>query len=1059
MRSRLIAGAVAVALLVPAVAAGAAQGAQGDDTSRDAELMRLLAPQSGTSVAGSLQVRVEVARRATLKAWLNGRSLDAELLLAHRRRAAPDGDDIVEFDVGAGHGLRFGSNTLRIRADGGGSSQRITRRVRVRRRAPLAGAGESQTTTIRSAVELDAGASRSSRRDDLSYEWQLVRRPDGSSTELDDSQSPRPRLTPDRPGIYRLRLTVTERPRRRGDTSPGRGRRNVRNDSSNTRTAEETLTLVGTPNDPLVAVDTAVEQNNQVGMTLDGQFFPGPVTPVQVFMLDRATLETPPAVEGFNDMTKIAGWIDEQTTKTGFSSAIVILQTTTQGTVTAGTSNDFNAALTHLGATSAWSTGSKPPAPFVAIGVAGIPAGSATQSCAPSPPTTARKCAIDGYFSSPVTAAGVTTHYTFSSGDYVPFSTRTQEQPDGLTNIMAIGEKEIPGPVFVGSAGGYHVVAVDRYDLSVQVNKSFATGDPGDGRAQQLGMAEELEQLAHDETKLVLIASVGPSPVSFQSRDPAFFTRIMGAIRQIGGTPDVFARVGPSDTYSLIGAAGDIDRAAEASNVATPPGQDATVGTLHGMLQRNNSERYEPLATSTPKFAWPLFDAVFRPSQPWPHSDAPDYTKANAYIVDNILPSDLKQKPTHVRDFYTNTSAVTRWQDAPTTNLERLDYPEDAGFTEETFNALKDDFLGSDGSDGEFVRVDRTIKFLTSTAQKPLGNATLTADVNLKNITDAIEQAVKPPSGGRATADILSIIDAAVGLSDVSDGAGPVVTLLGGVFGIAADTTSSQTHGTRIGPAVEAEADALAEQLVEGKNALTDTMDMIAGAAVSDAGRLDAVDDITVNSGWGESTPSALINMLTTAANQEVARALVRVAWTVAGNPHPLGSLVWHTQPGDTDDAKDPEPLRDISKWRCKPDYGFGHIHPYGAYDSDAGRNTQYAAIRNWKDEDGEAVPQVSVTYIVNASWPGHSLGDKNKARQCMRHWLLATDLASTAVFTALFAAPPEKVDVGDDKMPNIGLYKPWFFVRNAHSRCWRTTGCAPVPEFLNPAPAWADGH
>lgn len=84
-----------------------------------------------------------------------------------------------------------------LRAEGGGS-------------APAADPGPTRTSSPGGSVVLDASASCDSDADSLSARWELVSAPAGSAWTLEGPETFAPRLATDRPGPYRLRLTVTD---------------------------------------------------------------------------------------------------------------------------------------------------------------------------------------------------------------------------------------------------------------------------------------------------------------------------------------------------------------------------------------------------------------------------------------------------------------------------------------------------------------------------------------------------------------------------------------------------------------------------------------------------------------------------------------------------------------------------------------------------------------------------------------------------------------------------------------------------------------------------------
>ena len=161
------------------------------------------------STLGSGAFRRAVAslqRRRVFRAWLNGR----------RVQRAFDGSLRSKWrgELSATHGLRRGSNRLTVilAEPDRGTFTRITRRFRVSGRGPLAGAGRDRRTRPGVRLTLDGRASRAGRRKTrLGFRWRVASRPRGAHVRLVRARSVRPVFRADRPGRYRLRLTVSER--------------------------------------------------------------------------------------------------------------------------------------------------------------------------------------------------------------------------------------------------------------------------------------------------------------------------------------------------------------------------------------------------------------------------------------------------------------------------------------------------------------------------------------------------------------------------------------------------------------------------------------------------------------------------------------------------------------------------------------------------------------------------------------------------------------------------------------------------------------------------------
>jgi hypothetical protein len=159
--------------------------------------------------ARPLRVRVRArSRPVRTVVRLNGRRVEHAFVRRARARLAPV--------VSASHGLRFGRNRLKVVAWHRNGTYDVERRsFVVHRTRPLAAAGIDRMGRARSPLRLDGTRSRPRRAGTpLAFSWRIVAKPRGSRARLLRPSSVRPVLRPDRPGRYRLRLTVSERQRR-----------------------------------------------------------------------------------------------------------------------------------------------------------------------------------------------------------------------------------------------------------------------------------------------------------------------------------------------------------------------------------------------------------------------------------------------------------------------------------------------------------------------------------------------------------------------------------------------------------------------------------------------------------------------------------------------------------------------------------------------------------------------------------------------------------------------------------------------------------------------------
>jgi hypothetical protein len=184
----------------------------------------ILSPKPGQVVrAGPVKVRVRAGKGTSVRARLNGRPAS--------ERFSGSKHGVRKLIVSPDHGLRFGTNVLRIRLSGG-KSDRV--RFRVSAERPLAAAGPDTAVTLGEPITLDGRHSigkpqNNGRR--LHFHWRVLRAPKHSRLRrkrrahaassvplvahaadagVDDSDSDTTAFTPDQPGDYDVQLGVTD---------------------------------------------------------------------------------------------------------------------------------------------------------------------------------------------------------------------------------------------------------------------------------------------------------------------------------------------------------------------------------------------------------------------------------------------------------------------------------------------------------------------------------------------------------------------------------------------------------------------------------------------------------------------------------------------------------------------------------------------------------------------------------------------------------------------------------------------------------------------------------
>ncbi|MGC8928413.1 MAG: PKD domain-containing protein, partial [Myxococcota bacterium] len=85
-----------------------------------------------------------------------------------------------------------------------------TIKVKIGNVAPVANAGMDRWVKIGSTVQLDGSMSYDLNKDPLTYQWDIVSKPDGSIAKLSDSTVVNPTFVADLKGEYQIRLVVSD---------------------------------------------------------------------------------------------------------------------------------------------------------------------------------------------------------------------------------------------------------------------------------------------------------------------------------------------------------------------------------------------------------------------------------------------------------------------------------------------------------------------------------------------------------------------------------------------------------------------------------------------------------------------------------------------------------------------------------------------------------------------------------------------------------------------------------------------------------------------------------
>ncbi len=103
-----------------------------------------------------------------------------------------------------------GTYQIRVTVSDGSLEATDTMTITAMNFPPVARTGPDRTVQVDFAVSLDGSASSDPEMTALTYDWQFLTVPGGSTAAFDDSSSPTPEFTPDVAGLYVIELNVTD---------------------------------------------------------------------------------------------------------------------------------------------------------------------------------------------------------------------------------------------------------------------------------------------------------------------------------------------------------------------------------------------------------------------------------------------------------------------------------------------------------------------------------------------------------------------------------------------------------------------------------------------------------------------------------------------------------------------------------------------------------------------------------------------------------------------------------------------------------------------------------
>jgi hypothetical protein len=711
------------------------------------------------------------ARRALVRLRLERKRAAVSLRVNGRRVRLPasarPGRRLRVVRLAGDERLRHGRNRLRVTAvDRLGGRFAVKRRTLfIRRTAPIPAAGHSRRALTRRRVRLDASNTRAAKLPpSLRYRWRIVRKPRGSHPKLRGANTRRPRLRPDLPGRYRLRMTVTER-------TPGAA--SARAAASATAAASDTTTISATPDGGGIGV--AVNTMDQGRVTVGDQHYapPDASKPLQLVVLDRQTLarRSNQSFAGDEDGTEALGDTVFALASDTDKDTIAIIATRGNGAApisdVGDSLNNLNAAVAELGgrpipaAVAQTATSCAKPTPvcsgFSVIGTPGFGVGEGKVNPGLGALNGAGAGgALTGYLQLSQTTPQ---RFTFVQGDHVAFDTSapsTEFRP-GATATIKIGDVTYSSQPLYGDAGAY-VLVLDAGTLALRDQGTYILRHPDADKvvAGEQQMAAMLEKYKDDPSALVFVQSIGllgrqdgiGDP--YRGDLPDGWNRIAQALQTLGVHRSLFNGLGPeqgrSGSYAQVAPGGPsaASWAKVASQLAT-----RTEGQLTGTLARNDSAQfYADNASGMDESADDLTVVAYQPPAPggWPLRDTARY-RAALNCVAKAVP--VLKYP--IEESYDDLNIT--WNAGL---LDGVTYDSLAGKCDtSSFNSTDFDKVTAQLAD-EFNYVG-AVRGMIGQLQATFGYVNESSQLNLQKVADDINASVAAPQAAPVSYDGLAI--------------------------------------------------------------------------------------------------------------------------------------------------------------------------------------------------------------------------------------------------------------------------------------------------------------
>ncbi len=789
---------------------------------------------------GGLAVGVLLARGAdVVHGTLNGHRLGSALGSGRRRALVLDADD----------GLRFGPNRLVVTAlDEAGGFDVERRMVRLSRTRPIPGAGHPRRVRVGHVVGLDGTRSRAARRGGrLAFRWTIVRTPKGSRARLRYPLSARPRLRPDKDGTYRLRLDVTGRPPRPGFVAASTH-------------SFDTVTIQAAPDVlPLgVPIDTVSGKDSTAGVRLGAPvnetfLAPDPTKPLQLVVLDRATLE-------LQDNESYTG--DEAGTSAllarthDFTSTSLVIIATPDSSNSQAIDNDqtaldtLNTALEDIGAVDLDQRLATNPfcypqdncSNFSAIGVPELSTnGGGTENpglnLAPNGDTYASvRGDLRGYLE--VDSAG---NFTYVNTDWVPFNTVAAGTTPTQAVITVGGDTYQSRPLGAGQ-GGFFVLILDAGMLTYRNAQTFPiTGvDQLTASNSIASMEALLATAAGDGSQLVFIQTIGStSRIDFSANNAAaIWTQVSADQQLLGGDAFWFNAIDASQnaaqgTYAFLGPGEPLSSPSPDALTASPETTGGS-GQLTGWLARDTRSQFSARGAG-PDLSLDLgLPAVaYRRPSAWPDRDTPGHLAALACVGAAVNPPLSTPIESHYQNLNLNWSSYAGTVQALSLDkLGNVPACQGSGFTASDFSDVQSQ-LYDEWSDLA------TLSTFVANLKSPLTYNNNSVQGHVNDVTQDVENAI-PGAGGQATSNAAQLVTDTFWIASYIPAVGDGFGVAAAILQLGLDTANGQNGSPSVGN-LQAAVSALPDKLGTAYATAYASIDQIGALVATDWGKLSTV--------------------------------------------------------------------------------------------------------------------------------------------------------------------------------------------------------------------------